>query len=160
MQFDNVTYYQADRDNLPDAAFEQSLHYVESKTGGRRFARRDDIIPVEIKNILSEVAFLTPVFGKDGEVIDASVQLQGTQIVGFYGEFTGKGVREGMADEIAERIIAAIAVCIDTRRPVIAETRTLTKDDKDMTARALYIPLSENGQDIDRCFVHFRINLG
>lgn len=145
---------------MPDQAFARTLEYIAKKTAGKRFARRDDIVPVEIKDFLAEVGFLTPLFDGDGNVKDVTVQLQGTHIVSFYGEYTGKGVREEMAEEIAERIITAVTACVETRLPTIAETKTKTGHDKDFVARALYVPLSENGKDVDRCFVHFRMKAG
>lgn len=142
---------------LPDPAFEQDLQYIQKKTQGDRFASRADIVPQEIIDILPEIAFVTPILDDDGRVLDLTIKLEGTMLVSFYGEHTGHKTDDGFDPEVRMRLIAAVASCLKTRAPVLAELRLHSSLQRKVIVRSLYIPLSDDGQTIDSCFVHFRI---
>lgn len=143
--------------NLPDQAFEDDLEYIEGKTGGERLACRSDIVPSEIVDILPEIVFVTPIYDAENQICDVSIKLEGTKLVSFYGEHTGSNVGKGFDPEITMRIVAAVSSCVETSEPVMAELILHSASQRTVVVRSLYVPLSEDGENIESCFVHFRI---
>ncbi|WP_262693036.1 PAS domain-containing protein [Kordiimonas aestuarii] len=135
------------------------MSYFEAKTGGQRLAKRGDISPVELKSYLSEICIFGALY--DGDSLeDLVVQLMGTTVASFYGEITGQTVTEGAASaEIAERILVSCRRVVETGCAVLAEAATLSEEKNHLRVRVLYVPLSEDGQHIDRIFGHVRVRL-
>jgi len=140
-----------------DEAVDRILHYVEDKTGSDRFAKRSDIQPGEMKDLLPDICFFVPVFGETGELEDVHIPLMGTNVVRFYGELTGQGVRAHPSAEVSDRIMATVTQILKDRRPTLAESKVLSSNKQHLAVRALYIPMSEDGQKIDRLLVYLRV---
>lgn len=78
-------------------------------------------------------------------------------MVGFYGEMTGAMVSTHQSPEITERIILSCQNCIDSKEALIAQAEALSRDKAFLRLRALYVPLSDDGEHIDRLFVQVRV---
>ena len=140
-----------------DQVIDRILTYVEEKTGSERFAKRADIKPGEMKDLLPGICFFAPVYGETGELEDVRLPLMGTNVVDFYGELTGKTVRAHPNPEVSSRIIATVAKVLENRCPTFAESRVASDGHERLAIMALYVPMSEDGETIDRFFVHFRV---
>jgi hypothetical protein len=119
--------------------------------------KRADVNPAELKDILPEICFFTPVYGDDGLLDDVIVKLQGTRASGFYGEHTGKSVTEHPSSEVAARIVKSVEAAIEQKNAVLAEAATMSADKSYLSIKALYIPMSEDGVLIDQLLVLIRV---
>lgn len=140
-----------------DPEIEAILSYFEEKTGGDRLARRADVNPAALKPFLPDICIHRAVYDENGALQDIIVQLIGTEVTSFYGEMTGKSVREHPAREVANRIFVAGQTCIEQRRPVVAVAQALSAKKNHLRVNILYVPLSEDGEVIDRLFLLVRV---
>jgi len=152
---DLVTFTMVDAADVrgKDDIVDRVLTYVESKTKGGRFATRADIRPDEMKDLLPNMCFFVPVFDEDGELEDVNIPLMGTNVVRFYGELTGKNVRSHPNPEVSNRIMVTVAQILKKRCPTLAESKVLSSDKTHLAVRAIYVPMSEDGENIDRFLV-------
>jgi len=140
-----------------DEAVDRILSYMEAKAGVDRFVKRSDILPGEMKDLLPNICFFVPVYSETGTLEDAQITLMGTNVVRFYGELTGKGVCAHPNPEVSNRIMATVVQILKNRRSTIAESKVLSSDKEHLAVRALYVPMSEDGENIDRLFVYLRV---
>ncbi|NVJ71345.1 MAG: PAS domain-containing protein [Alphaproteobacteria bacterium] len=136
------------------ADIDRVLRYFEDKTKGKRLPRRSDVVPSELKDVLPDICFMAPVFDPAGVIEDITVQLMGTNVVSFYGEMTGKSVFEHPSSQIGQRILASMTKAIRDREPVTTFANSLSDEKSHLQVSVLYIPMAENGKDIDRFFMH------
>lgn len=147
----------ADEVRVDDPEVDTLLNYFEQRTRNDRIAKRQDFHPQELKPYLPDICLMEPVYGSDLRVADVKLTLQGTGISNFYGEMTGKLVSTHPSKEVAERITLSCQKCVDTRSPIVTMANALSQERSYLKLRALYIPLSENGDLIDKFFVHLTI---
>ena len=140
-----------------DEGVERLLSYVESRTGGTRMAKRADINPAHLKDLLPEICFFAPVYDDTGALDDVIVKLQGTKAASFYGEHTDQSVRNHPSPEVANRILSSVAKTVKQRCSVIAEATSLSPQKDYLTVKALYVPMAEDGDHIDRFLVYIRV---
>lgn len=154
-----VTFTVVDAEEVrgKDETVDRILSYVEGKTGPDRFAKRSDIQPADMKDLLPDICFFVPVRGEAGELEDVHIPLMGTNVVRFYGELTGQGVLAHPNAEVSDRIMATVIQILKDRRPALAESKVLSSKKQHLAVRALYVPMSEDGQNIDRLFVYLRV---
>lgn len=154
----NFAVYPAESLVEKDKQVARLVEFVDSKTGGERFLKRADINPAELKDILPDICFFSPVYNDDGEVVDVFINLMGTRAVGFYGEYTNKNVSEHQFPEVAERVTGAIKFVVQNRYPFQAEAEALSSDETYLLVKALYFPMAEDGETIDRILVYVRVS--
>jgi hypothetical protein len=154
-----VSFTLADADSVRDEddKVNRILSYIESKTAGNRLAKRSDINPAELKDVLSEICFFQPVYNQAGDLSDVVIRLQGTLAANFYGELTNKSVRTHPSPEVGDRIMASASHTIKNRRPTIATSASLSSEKDHLTVKVLYVPMAEDGQFIDRFLVYVRV---
>lgn len=140
-----------------DEGVERLLDYIDKKTGGTRLPKRADINPVDLKDLLPEICFFTPVYDDGGCVSDVIVTLQGTKAANFYGEHTGKSVLLHPSPEVGRRILTSVVATVQERRPNLALATSLSQQKDYLTVKALYIPMAEDGKVIDRLLVFIRV---
>lgn len=140
-----------------DPELARILAFAEEKTEGKRFLKRADVNPAELKDILPDICFFSPVYAEDGTVDDVFITLMGTRAASFYGDHTNKHVSEHPFPEVADRVTSAIQVVVAERGAFQAEAEALTDDHTYLTVKAAYIPMSEDGETIDRVFVYVRV---
>lgn len=134
------------------------VKYFEEKTGGKRMARRSDIDPVELKHFLPRICIFEPIFAPDGGLDDISVRLIGTETASFYGELTGKKIKSHPAKEVVERIFSSVGLLLESRRPVTGFARELSGEKNHLRIRSLFVPLSTDGETIDKIFVYVEVS--
>ena len=140
-----------------DETVDRILRYMEEKTAFKGFAKRSDIQPGDMKDLLPNICFFVPVYDEAGELEDVLIPLMGTNVVSFYGELTGKKVSEHPYLEVSSRIITTVAQILENRRAVVAESKVLSSHQEHLAVRALYVPMSEDGETIDRLLVHLHV---
>ncbi|RMD87101.1 MAG: PAS domain-containing protein [Alphaproteobacteria bacterium] len=131
-------------------AFGEILALVERKKGERRMATRRDIDPVTFKRFLPLITLFDLVRDRSGAVVDATIRLMGTEVVHFYGEFTGRPVSAYPDPAVPARIIACGNYLVRHRVPVAASVDGLREGKKHVGLRILYVPLSEDDVRVDR----------
>jgi len=140
-----------------DRGVERLLSYIEAKTGEKRFAKRADINPAELKDLLPDICFFVPIYDENNNIIDIQVKLQGTKAASFYGEFTGKSVHSHPSSEVGTRIAASVKAVAERRCSIFVESSTLSRKKDHLRAKALYVPMAEDGENIDRLLVYVRV---
>ncbi len=155
--FRTVEFIDAENLRATDKIVDKMLTYFDEKTEGKRFPKRRDVSPNELKVYLPEICLMEPQYGLDTHVADVKLLLQGTAIANFYGEMTGKMVSSHPNSEVGERIILSCQNCINKRAPLAARAEALSRDKAYHRLTALYVPLSEDNNHIDKLFVHVNV---
>jgi len=151
--FDDAEEHRADMPMV-----ERILGYFEARTEGKRLARRSDINPSDMKDILPDVCILELEKDADGMLEDVVIRLMGTNVVSFYGELTGRSIFTHPSSQVAERIFKSAGFCLVRHRPVLVQAFTLSEEKNHLKVSVLYVPLSENNADIDRLFTHVSVS--
>ena len=139
-------------------AVDEILSYFEGKTRGERLPCRADISPGDLKRFLPDFFIFQVVYDDHGELDDLLVQLMGTTVANFYGEITGRTVRDGApSPEVAERILVACRRVAVSGVPQVGEASSLSEEKNHLRVRVLYVPLSEDGKRIDRICGHAQV---
>ncbi len=141
--------------NNPDV--DRILSYLHTKTEGKRHVKRSDINPADLKGLLPGICFFVPQYDENGALEDVTIRLQGTRAVNFYGELTGKSVRDHPSPEVSQRIIACIQASLDRRGPIVGIAETLSAEQSFLSVKVLYVPMSEDGDHIDRFLVYIEV---
>jgi len=153
----NYKLVAAEEVRADDKSVDRMLSYFERKTQGARLARRSDVNPSELKDFLPEICFFSLVYDEEGAVSDAIVRLEGTSATSFYGEFTDQSVRNHPSPEVSERILTAARKTVENRCPFFSEAASLSEGKDNLMAKALYVPMAEDGIHIDRLFIYIRL---
>ncbi|MBO6504173.1 MAG: PAS domain-containing protein [Kordiimonadaceae bacterium] len=133
------------------------LRYFEEKTGGSRLPRREDLNPIELKDYLPQIGLFEPILNAKGQVSDIYISLLGSRLDDFYGRMTGKKISEHKQVQIAMRIIQSCRQCIELKRPVVVSADALSEEKNFLSIMVLYVPMSSDGETIDRIFLHNRV---
>lgn len=133
------------------------LQYFEEKTGGVRLAKREDLNPLELKDYLPQIGLFEPILNAQGQVSDIYISLLGSRLDDFYGRMTGKKVSEFKHAQIAMRIIQACRQCVELRKPIVVSADALSEEKNFLSIMVLYVPMSSDGETIDRIFLHNRV---
>ena len=138
---------------------DQLLRYFENRTEGVRLARRADVSPAALKAFLPEICIMSLEYDASGQLQDVIMSLMGTTVASFYGEVTGKRISQYASAEVSERIMASVRKCITEKSPVVASAQSLSSAKDHLAIQVFYVPLSEDGEHIDRLFAHTRVCL-
>ncbi|WP_417450077.1 PAS domain-containing protein [Kordiimonas sp.] len=139
---------------------DELLAYFDQRTAKSRLPRRSDIHPQDLKRYLPEIFIFGTQYDHAGHLSDLIVQLMGTTVAGFYGEITGQTVTAGApSPQVAERILISCRRALETRQPIVAEAAAFSEQKNHLRVRVLYVPLSEDGTNIDRIFGHVHVGL-
>lgn len=140
------------------ADFVHILSYFERKRANRRFNRRSDVSPSELKAYLPWVALLEPIWGEGGDVCDARVTLHGSQAAAAYSDVTGKRVRDVHKEEVANRVIASLDASVKRGQGVIGRSEERTGPPPHVRLNILYLPLSHDDHQISHFFAYGRLD--
>ncbi len=139
--------------------FADILRILDRKRGTRRMLSRADIDPVAFKLYLPRMTLYELVFDRAGAVDDAMIRLMGTEVVHFYGEFTGRRVSQYPDRAVPTRIVSCLSHLVRHRTPVAATVDGIRKGKKHVGLKILYVPLSEDDIRVNRAlsfsFFHF-----
>ncbi len=141
------------------------VDFFEGKTGGKRFACRDDLDPAEIIKYLPYITIFELDINDEGMVNDLKVRLFGTAMSDFYGEWTGRVVKNDIgADSLKQtfpdsfnRILAMTSFLLEKRMPIILESEQVSDDRPYWQVKNLAIPFSQSGSDIDMMFMYVEL---
>ena len=139
-------------------AIDYLLSYFENKTGGTRLAKREDLNPLELKDYLPQIGLFEPILNAKGQVSDIYISLLGSRLDEFYGRMTGKNVSDFKQAQIAMRIIQACRQCVERKTPLVVSADALSDEKNFLSIMVLYIPMSSDGETVDRIFLHNRIS--
>ncbi len=140
-----------------DELIDNTLKYFEAKTQACRMASRSDLNPMDFKDILPEIGLFEPVFNSDGRMVDAEIILLGSRLDEFYGARTGTRVNSFPHAQVAVRILQACRQVVELRRPLVVKAEALSDTKNFLKITVLYIPMSSDGETVDRIFLHNQI---
>ncbi len=138
------------------------VSFFDGKTGGDRLACRNDLNPAEIINFLPYVSLFELSLDEQATVKDIKCRLFGTGLVDFYGEWTGKTIRNNDSSDALknihpnthDRLIGMINKMIRVKKPVTLYSEQVSEDRSYWQIRNLAIPFAKNGHDIDMLFMY------
>ena len=134
------------------------LKYFEKKTGGVRLAKRRDLNPNDLKEDLPEIGLFEPIYGAEGQFVDADISLLGSRLDEFYGHMTGKRVNQFNNPQVAARVIEACREVTERKQPLVVHADALSRHKSHLSITVLYVPLSNDGKTVDRIFLHNQIS--
>jgi hypothetical protein len=148
-------------DGLPylGAAGRWLLNYADSKTGAGRYPRRKELLPTDMKEILPDVLILEPQVDVSGRLEDIIVRLIGSRMASFYGQVSGRSLRELSDPMAAQRGFECVVQVLNSGEPVVGVSVKLNDDLPYFQVTVLLIPLAamDNDDEIGQVFVHVSI---
>jgi len=134
--------------------------YWSSKCQQDRIPARQDIRPEELRQHLPH-AVLMDILEESGPYQDfrLKVRLIGTHVAAAFGEITGQDIADMTNTAAARRIYRMATLAREKRTPVLSHVRGYAPGREHMEAFALYMPLSETGEVVDRIFVAVDVRL-
>jgi hypothetical protein len=151
MSYKDVTDFSftVDPPELSCAQHRELKQYWESKRNGRLCPRRADIDPLELPSHLGYL-FLIDVLPGAREF---RFRLIGSAMTKRYGrDSTGKTISEAYdatAPEIGAWIVDILTNIVTKKVPVASESRLSVVDKHFVIARALQLPLSDDGENVN-----------
>ena len=155
--FREAAYFRPEDVRTDDARVDGILGYFENKTQGRGMPKRSDINPTEIVEYLPEIIIMTLQYDDNSTLQDMAFDLVGTKMVSFYGELTNTLLSEHPSKHIREQSLKSAQACVTSREPLIVTSETLSDKEYQLGVTVLYVPLSENGDVIDRLFTYIQV---
>jgi len=127
--------------------------YWYSKQHNGRIPRRSDIRPQELRDYLPYAA-LMDVRKEPGPYHDFRlvIRLLGTHIADAFGEITGCDATAIPNPATAKRVYHMAALVRETGTPAMSHVRDYGAERERMEVCALYMPLSETGERVDKVF--------
>ncbi len=132
-------------DRLGDPRHRQFYDYWNGKRAGRSMPRRRDIDPIDIPQLLLNIMI--------AEVVGSRFRFRliGSAIVEAFGtNSTGKFLDEICSGGYRDFITGVYRTVCAEKRPVFAESEFATSKGYSITARRLFLPLSEDDRSVDR----------
>lgn len=150
-----VIDYDDIRGRLPMADF--FLDIWQKKGGESRTITRGDLSPVEMKKYLEHVVLLDVTLSDTGN-LGLLVRLIGGHVSGFYGEITGKDVRDMENEKAIERIYHGCGVVFQSGKPVMTNASAFSPDRHYLEASALYLPLFDKDGMVNKIMVAVHVS--
>lgn len=138
------------------------VEFFEKKTGGDRFACREDFDPIEIIKYLPYVTIFELDVNDKGKINDIKVRLFGTALSDFYGEWTGRYLKADEPENSLKlvhpktynRIFAMTKLVLKKKKPVSLYSDQVSADRSYWKIKNLAIPFSTSGTEIDMLFMY------
>lgn len=127
------------------------LNLWRDKGGETKTVRRAHISPLEMKKYLEHVV-LMDVHREKGNW-SLIVRLIGGHVSSYYGEITGKDVREMSNSKAVERIYYASRRAVERKEPVMTVSPAFSPEKLYMEAVALYLPLFNDQEEVVKIMV-------
>lgn len=122
--------------------------YWRRQRGARAMPRRADIMPGEIPRLLPHIQIVDRVDGR------YRYRLSGTAINEAYGrEHSGKFLDAVLTPDRLRLAIETYDQLYAAKRPLVARSVLLTRDDRRVVALRLMLPLSDDGTTVNKVFV-------
>ena len=132
------------------------LDFWRRNGGADKSVSRADISPAEMKQYLEHIVLLD--VGRDRDTWNLNVRLIGSHVSAFYGEITGKDVREMKNSKAVERIYFICGKVLERNEPVMTLTPAFAPDKLYMEALALYMPLFNKDGEINKIMVAVQVS--
>lgn len=155
--FENFWVEDARQWRQHDPVVDEILCFFEAKTEDKRLPKRADFSPMEMKSILPGIALLDLIYDEEGSLVDAKTILIGSELDIYYGFLTGKLVSKFPVKEVSKRTLLACKYCIEIKKPFMKLTDTLSEQKDYLTTVALYLPMSSDGEKVDRVFMYIQV---
>jgi hypothetical protein len=131
-------------------AIKRMYGYWRSKCDGDRMPTRSAIDPVEIPRFLPNITIVEVVPDARRYVY----RLVGTKEVDIRGrDPTGKSVLEGFFGPSLDDALGCYDTVVATRRPLYDDAPYITPDGRFCDDETLFLPLSEDGENVNRILV-------
>lgn len=117
--------------------------------------RRKDIKPSEMKRHLDRLVILDVVHV--GSSWHLMVRLIGGYVANFYGEITGKDVREMENTQAIARIYQACARVLELKTPILTVSPAFAPERLFLEAIALYMPLFDEKGNVEKVLVYVNL---
>ncbi|WP_417466037.1 PAS domain-containing protein [Kordiimonas sp.] len=124
--------------------------YWLTKHEGDKLPCRADIRPNDLSRHLDHVVIMDVATETRFRL---TVRLIGTHVSNFYGEITGKDIREMTNQQAAERIYLVSQRVVDERLPILTITPAFARDRQYLEAYALYLPLYNTAAEVEKILV-------
>ncbi len=125
--------------------------YWLSKHQEDQLPSRADIRPMEIRKHLDHLVIME-VTG-DHTPFGLHVRLIGTHVANFYGEISGKDIRDMKNQIAANRIYHTSGLLLSEDAPQLCVTPAIAPDRQYLEAFALYLPLYDDARNIEKILV-------
>lgn len=132
------------------------LDLWRKKGGEAKTISRADIRPAEMKKYLEHIVLLD-VIRRDTSW-SLLVRLIGGHVADFYGEITGKDVRDMINTKAIERIYHVCGRILERAEPILTVSPAFSPDHTYMEAIALYMPLFDKNAAIDKIMVAVHVS--
>ncbi len=152
-EFELIEYQSIDR-RFPIVNF--FLDLWRDKGGETKSVTRADINPMEMKKYLEHIVLMDIVH--DGDSWNLMVRLIGSHVTAYYGEITGKDIRDMGNTKAIERIYYAARHIMETERPMLTILPAYSTDKSYMEAVALYAPLFDNDKNVAKILVAVNVS--
>lgn len=142
------------------------VDYFAIKTGGKRMARREDLVPEELTGYLPFITLFDLDFDENEKLETVRVRLLGTGMASFYGEWTGENFDEAGAETLLQkklpatykRIMSLIGTVLDKKTPITMKSQQISEDRPHLYVSNLVIPLCDENDNINMIFLYSDIH--
>ncbi len=139
------------------ADFNSIIRYFAAKRGNKTFNCRADVSPPDLKDYLPWIALMEPIWGQDGVIEDAKVNLHGSAAAAAFSDVTGKCVKAVHKRSVANRVIASLNMAAKQKCGVIGASEERDGPPPHVRLTMLYLPLSNDDNHISHFFAYGRI---
>lgn len=151
--FEIVGYADADgRSEMTDFF----LDLWRDKGGDQKSIKRADFSPIELKKYLEHVVLMDVI--RDRGSWSLTVRLIGGHVANYYGEITGKDVREMNNSKAIERIYYVSRRVIERKEPAMTVSPAFSPERLFMEALALYMPLFDEQNTVEKIMVAVHVS--
>lgn len=126
------------------------------KGGEEKKISRADVSPVEMKKYLEHVVLMDVVHETGGWRL--VVRLIGGHVANFYGEITGKDIREMENSKAIERIYYVSGQVMEHGLPLMTVSPAFSPDRLYMEAIAIYLPLFDGDGKVNKIMVAVHVS--
>lgn len=150
-EFGDFTVYSGDHVQGKNSVVDFMYAYWQDKHRCGHLPSRADIHPSDIVQHLDHLVIMD-IIGA-GDDFSLVVRLIGTHVANFYGEITGKDIRDMDNKIAARRIYHMCCLVLAENRPQLSATTALAPDQEHLESFALYLPLYSADGAIDKILV-------
>lgn len=129
---------------------QQLYDYWNEKRGNRFAPKRIDIDPIDFPYLLPNLC----IYKVHRDPLEYETTLMGTNIVSMWGvDYTGKYVKDIVLGPLYPSVKRHFDTMINEKKPTLHDLDASWIDKDYIKYSRLMLPLSENGQDVDRILV-------
>ena len=138
--------------------FDEVMTFFEGKTKGKRMPERSDFTPVELMKYLPNMTLLELKLDDNGDVEDVFCRVCGSHCAIIYGEVTGIWLSQHDNQEMFKRVRDRCQMVVDKKQEFAVTAQVRSQYQEVVTFRALYVPLAQDNQNIDKIITFMEID--